>query len=256
MVAVLAAVIVRHDGWPRSGLPALARGIELARFRRLLGLGWPAAVQTTLEVGIFAAVTALAGRLEVSTLAAHQIILNLAGLTFMVPLGVSSAGAVRVGQAVGRRDAPGASHAGWTALSLGGGFMAVAATTFVTVPRQILGLFTGDLGVIDTGVTLLFVAAIFQLFDGLQGVATGVLRGLGDTRTPMIFNLAGHWGLGLPIGYALCFHLGWGVVGLWVGLSTGLILVGVILVTTWHRRARALPRALGFEGVPSTAPTA
>ena len=256
MVAVLAAAIVRHDGWPRSGLLALARGIELARFRRLIELGWPAAVQTTLEVGIFAAVTALAGRLEPFTLAAHQIVLNLAGLTFMVPLGVSSAGAVRVGQAVGRRDAPGASHAGWTALSLGGGFMAVAATMFVTVPRPILGLFTGDVGVIDTGVTLLFVAAIFQLFDGLQGVATGVLRGLGDTRTPMIFNLAGHWGLGLPVGYALCFPLGWGVVGLWVGLSAGLILVGVILVTTWYRRARALPRALGFEGVPSTAPIA
>ena len=120
--------------------------------------------------------------------------------------------------------------------------MGAAALTFVTVPRLILGRFTQDVDVIETGVLLLLVAAVFQLFDGLQGVATGVLRGLGDTRTPMLANLAGHWLVGLPVGYTLCFWWGWGVVGLWIGLSIGLILVGIALVPVWHRRVNALTR--------------
>ena len=160
----------------------------------------------------------------------------------MVPLGVSAAGAVRVGHAVGAGDLAGARRAGWAALGIGALFMGAAALTFVTVPRLILGRFTQDVDVIETGVLLLLVAAVFQLFDGLQGVATGVLRGLGDTRTPMLANLAGHWLVGLPVGYTLCFWWGWGVVGLWIGLSIGLILVGIALVPVWHRRVNALTR--------------
>ena len=246
MVTVLAGAIVLHDRRVAGGLLTHASRIEATRMRRLLALGWPAAVQTTLEFGVFAAVTALAGRLEPATLAAHQVVLNLAGLTFMVPLGLSSAGAARVGQAVGRRDAAGARSAGWTAIAIGSGFMAGAAAIFILLPRPILAVFTTDAGVIATGVTLLFVAAIFQLFDGLQGVATGVLRGLGDTRTPMLFNLAGHWVVGLPVGYVLCFQRGWGVVGLWVGLSVGLVLIGLVLVATWHRQVSALVGPTGF----------
>jgi len=94
--------------------------------------------------------------------------------------------------------------------------------------------------VLALGTSLLFVAAIFQLFDGLQGVATGVLRGLGDTRTPMLTNLAGHWVLGLPLGYSLCFVLGFGVIGLWIGLSAGLIVVGTVLLWVWNQRIHAL----------------
>ena len=230
--------VLGHDRRHRTGLWDVPRRLELHRLRRLGALGLPAAVQVTLEVGVFAAVTALASRLAPATLAAHQIVLNVASVTFMVPLGVGSAGAVRVGQAVGRLDAPGARHAGWAALALGGGFMSCAAVVFVLAPHAILGWFTTDAAVIRVGVSLLLVAALFQLFDGLQGVATGVLRGFGDTRTPMLWNLAGHWFVGLPVGYVLCFERGWGVVGLWVGLSTGLILVGVVLVAAWWRRAR------------------
>ncbi len=216
------------------------RRFEVARMRQLVTLGGPAAGQLILEIGVFAAATALAGRLAPQQLAAHQIVLNLAGLTFMVPLGVSAAGAVRVGQAVGRADTDGARLSGWVAIGLGALFMGVAAVLFVAVPRWILSVFTSDLGVIDVGVLLLLVAAVFQLFDGLQVVATGALRGLGDTRTPMLSNLLGHWVVGLPVGYALCFWWGWGVLGLWVGLSLGLILVGIILVPMWHRRVQAL----------------
>ena len=225
-----------------------APSLEVARLRRLIQLGWPAAVQMTLEVGVFAAATALAGRVEPHLLAAHQIVLNVAGLTFMVTYGVSSAGAVRVGHAVGRRDPVGARHSGWVALGIGAAFMCVAAAAFLTVPRLILRIFTADAGVIETGAVLLLVAAVFQLFDGLQTVATDVLRGLGDTRTPMLCNLAGHWFVGLPVGYALCFWWGWGVVGLWLGLSMGLILLVwcVQQICTFDRRCIPGGRAGGF----------
>ena len=223
-----------------SGAPSAPWRPRTDRLRRLLTLGWPAATQLTLEVGVFALASALAGRLEPVQLAAHHIVLNLAGLTFMVPLGVSAAGAVRVGQALGRADPAGARRAGWVALGLGASFMGVAAVAFILLPRLIMAAFTTDGDVVGIGVRLLLVAAVFQLFDGLQVVATGNLRGLGDTRTPMVSNLLGHWGLGLPVGYALCFWWGWGVVGLWVGLSIGLIVAGLVLVPVWHRRVNAL----------------
>jgi MATE family multidrug resistance protein len=217
--------------WPR---------LDLAPMRRLLALGLPAASQVTLEVGVFAAATALAGRLAPSALAAHQIGINLISLTFMVPLGVASAGAVRVGHAVGRGDREAAKRSGWTAILFGVLFMSCSAAAFLFVPRLLIGAFTADPIVLAIGVSLLFVGAIFQLFDGVQAVSTGVLRGLGDTRTPMFWNLAGHWFIGLPLGYTLAFVVGLGVIGLWWGLSTGLIICGVALVTVWARRVATL----------------
>jgi MATE family multidrug resistance protein len=213
---------------------------QLARMRQLIALGLPAASQVTLEVGVFAAATALAGRLAPVALAAHQIALNLVSFTFMVPLGIASAGAVRVGHAVGRRDPAGAARAGWTALLFGALFMSAAAAVFLFIPRVLIGAFTTDPAVVTLGVSLLFVGAVFQLFDGLQGVSTGVLRGLGDTRSPMLWNLAGHWAIGLPLGYTLCFVTGLGVIGLWWGLSAGLMICGVALLAVWSRRVAAL----------------
>jgi multidrug resistance protein, MATE family len=236
MAGFLLGVILYRERRERPSLRETPLGIELARLRRLVTLGLPAATQITLEVGVFAAATALAGRLAPASLAAHQIAINFAAFTFMVPLGVSSAAAVRVGHAVGRRNLAGASRAGWTALLFGTAFMAGAAVIFITLPHVLIGAFTRDLGVIEIGVSLLFVAAIFQLFDGIQAVATGSLRGLGDTRTPMWWNLAGHWGIGLPLGYTLCFVLGFGVIGLWWGLSTGLMICGTALLVVWARR--------------------
>ncbi|HEX6975566.1 MAG TPA: MATE family efflux transporter [Vicinamibacterales bacterium] len=240
MAAFLLGVIVYRERERRPGLFETPRRIEGAWMRRLIRLGAPAASQVTLEVGAFAAATALAGRLPPAALAAHQIAINLAAFTFMVPLGVASAGAVRVGHAVGRRSQVDALHAGWTALLFGTLFMACAAAAFLLIPRALIGAFTSDARVLAIGTTLLFVAAIFQLFDGVQGVATGVLRGLGDTRTPMLWNLAGHWFVGLPLGYILCFHLGYGVIGLWWGLSSGLMICGVGLLFVWSWRIRTL----------------
>jgi MATE family multidrug resistance protein len=239
---LLATILYRERDTATSAFASLS--LEASWFRRLLLLGAPAASQVTLEVGAFAAATALAGRLAPASLAAHQIAINYAALSFMVPLGLSSAGAVRVGHAVGRRDSQGAARSGWTALLFAVLFMSAAAAVFLSAPRLLLRAFTSDPGVLEVGVTLLFVAAVFQLFDGVQGVATGALRGLGDTRTPMLWNLAGHWFIGLPLGYALCFVFGIGVIGLWWGLSIGLIICGVALSLVWGNRIRQLERAL------------
>lgn len=243
MALVLLGVILYREHGRRPGLFESSFRIDASWMRALVKLGFPAAGQVTLEVGVFAAATALAGRLAPISLAAHQIAINFIAFTFMVPLGIASAGAVRVGHAVGRRDAAGAARAGWTALLFGSAFMATAAAAFILIPRPLLEPFTTDSAVISIGVSLLWVGAVFQLFDGLQVVATGVLRGAGDTRSPMLWNLAGHWFIGLPLGYSLCFLFGFGVVGLWWGLSTGLMICGVALVSVWSRRVARLARA-------------
>ena len=236
MAVALLWVIVSNETRVTPRLRDTSMRIDPARLRRLVGIGLPAAGQTVLEVGVFAAATALAGRVSAQALAAHQIALNLAAFTFMVPFGMASAAAVRVGHAIGRQDRRAAAAAGWTAIALGVGFMAAAAIVFLVAPRLLIRAFTSDAAVIDTGAALLFVAAVFQLFDGLQGVTTGALRGRGNTRTAMLWNLGGHWLIGLPLGYVLCFDRGFGVVGLWWGLSAGLIICGVALVIVWERQ--------------------
>ena len=249
MAAVLFVVIVRRE---RHTVPRLAEtpmALDSGRVRRLIVLGLPAATQMLLEVGVFAAATALAGRVSASSLAAHQIAINMAGLTFMIPYGLASAAAVRVGQALGRKDPHGAMTAGWTAIGLGVSFMGAAALVFLIMPTPLMRAFTDDLTVIHLGVRLLFVAAVFQLFDGLQGVTTGALRGLADTRTAMLWNLGGHWFVGLPLAYLLCFQLNYGVVGLWWGLSTGLMICGVGLTLAWGKKGRRLaPKVAGTLG--------
>ncbi len=218
--------------------------IEWSRLRRLIVLGLPASMQVTLEVGVFATATALAGRLDPASLASHNIVLNISSLTYMVPLGIASAGAVRVGQALGRDDPKAASTSGWTAILIGGAFMLVSGLTLLTLSRPIIGVFTEDRAVIASTTRLFLLAAAFQLFDGVQVVATGVLRGAGETRLPMICNLLAHWGIGLPIGYVLAFVLDQGIVGLWCGLSIGLVLAGLANLATWDRKARRLRSGL------------
>jgi MATE family multidrug resistance protein len=253
MMVGLLGFALYHDRRHDTGLSTASLRLEISRIRRLVRLGLPAALQTTLEIGVFSAATLLAGKLAAVALAAHQIALNVAGFTFMVPLGVSSAAAVRVGLAVGRRDASAAGRAGWTALLVGAGFMGVAGLAFVTWPHAVLRAFTSETEVVAMGVSLLAIAAVFQLFDGVQVVATGALRGSGDTRTPMFINLLGHWALGLPVGYALCFVWQWGVVGLWSGLCLGLIAVAVTLLLVWTRRVRTLRAEISL---PAPAPAA
>lgn len=239
MALVLVVTILWDDRRldPKRRLAALRP--DLGLLRRLLGLGFPAAVHVTLEVGVFAFATTLAGMLDPISLAAHQVVLSVASVTFMIPLGLSSSAAVRVGRAIGRGEPAAASRAGWMAIALGAGFMIVSGLTFLLIPRPILGAFTDEAGVIATGLGLLRIAAGFQLFDGLQGVTAGALRGRGDTHTPMVVNLLAHWALGLPVGYLLAFRAGLGVHGLWIGLSIGLGAAGLGLVLVWWSKSRA-----------------
>ena len=224
----------------RLGLPTgwVGLGRLTARLRRLLALGLPAAAQITLEVGVFTVATALAARLDTAQAAAHQLALNIASVVFMVPLGLASSGAVRVGHAMGAGRVDRARLAGWTALGVGAAVMTMLGLLLFLLPETLLRPFTSDPAVLGIGVRLLAVAAAFQLFDGAQAIATGILRGVGDTRTPMAVNVVGHWMLGLPVGYVLCFRSGWGVFGLWIGFLTGLSSVAVVLLVTWIRRTR------------------
>jgi len=191
-------------------------------------------------VGVFGLAGVLIGRLPSEFLAAHQIALNVASMTFMVPYGLASAAAVRVGQAIGRKDAPAAARTGWSAIALGATFMSFAAMAFVLFGRSIGRAYTIDESVVGNVVGLLGVAAIFQFFDGLQGVATGALRGLGDTRTPALTHMVAYWIVGMPAGYWLCFHAGWNAVGIWSGLCIALILIGITLVALWRYRTAKL----------------
>jgi MATE family multidrug resistance protein len=243
----MAAVLI-YAAWSnerRRGHPLFAHwpGIQWARLKRLLRLGLPSAGQIVLEVGAFGAATVLAGRLTADVLAAHQIVLNWASVTFMVPLGISAAAAVSVGHAVGARRFADARRVGWLAISCGVFFMSLAAIAFVVAPLPILHVYTYNPGVIRAGLPLLALAAAFQVFDGAQAVATGALRGLGHTRVPMIVTLFGYWFFGLPLGYVLCFQLGWGVKGIWAGLTAALIVVACVVMARWSRESRDMAAA-------------
>jgi MATE family multidrug resistance protein len=240
MAASLAATIVWHER--RSGrlLAQISRRPEMARLRRLVALGLPAAGQIAVEGAIFSLVTVIASKMDVVSLAAHSIALNVVSTTFMVPLGISSAAAVRVGQAVGRKDARGVAISGWTAILLGSLFMGSAGICLWLIPGWIVAIFSAGASVSAAGIALLRIAAFFQLFDGFQVVTTGALRGLGDTRTPMLAHFGGYWVIGLPISYVLGFPMGWGARGIWMGLTVALIIIGSSLVLVWRARTRGL----------------
>jgi MATE family multidrug resistance protein len=240
MAAILVGYLLWYDHRHRTDLLKTPVDIDLLRIRRLIMLGLPAALQFTLESGVFATVTALIARLGAVPLASHQIALNTVALTYMVPLGISSAAAVRVGQAIGRKDPSGAHDAGTTAIFLGAAFMAGASLALLAFPRWIALMYTPDEMVIRATTTLLAAGAAFQLFDGIQTVATGALRGAGDTRTPMLCHFTAYWVIGLPLGAWLCFRRSWGAFGLWAGLSLALILIGIVLLIVWRRVVRQL----------------
>jgi multidrug resistance protein, MATE family len=243
MAAVLAATVVWYERRSANWLFHISWRPDLTRIRRLIELGLPAAGQILAEGAVFGIVTVMAARLDPASLAAHGIAVNVISTTFMVPLGISSAAAVRVGQAYGRGDLRSAAVSGWTALLLSSLFMGTCGLALATVPRWIVRLYIGDAAVVSMGALLLRIAAVFQLFDGLQVVSGGALRGIGDTRTPMLVHLVGYWAVGMPVTYGLCFWLGWGAPGIWVGLSVALVLIGAALAAFWARAVRLTPAA-------------
>jgi MATE family multidrug resistance protein len=235
MALVLAIAALYYDRKRCSGFWRASRRMESSRLRELLRLGFPAASQLLFEIGAFACATFLIGKLGAVPLAGHQIALNVASFTYMVPLGIGSAAAVRVGQALGAGNLPAAKRAGWTALLFSTVFMSISAICLFLLGRPIARIYSPEADVVSAGATLLMVAAIFQLFDGLQVVATGALRGAGNTRTPMLANLGGYWIIGLPLGAFLCFRLRMGAPGMWAGLCLALVLIGTLLTAVWSR---------------------
>jgi MATE family multidrug resistance protein len=238
----LIAVVSRERPFRRFHLFGRAWRFDRQRTLAMARLGWPIGVTMALEMGVFALAAYFMGWLGAPAVAAHAIALQIAALTFMVPLGLGQAATVRVGLALGRQDAQAITRAGWTAWVIGVAFMATMALVMWSIPRQLVALFLNDVpanaAVISLAVSFLNVAAAFQLVDGAQVIGAGMLRGLHDTRWPLIFALVGYWGVGLGIGAWLAFAADWKGVGIWVGLASGLAAVAVLMLARWILRDR------------------
>ena len=211
-----------------------------AEFGAFWSLGVPIGVSLLLEAGMFTVAAAMVGRFDAVSLAAHAIALQVASFTFMLPLGLAQAATIRIGRAAGAGDQRGIARAGWTALSLSVATMVMSAVILVTAPEPIIGLFldSGEPGfdaVQALAVTLLGLAGLFQVADGSQVVLAGMLRGLHDTRAPMIIAGVGYWGVGLPLAAALAFALHLRAPGVWIGLAGGLFTVAILLLRRWLR---------------------
>jgi MATE family multidrug resistance protein len=226
MVLVLARAICRTHTPPDTA----RRRFDPALVRTILKLGAPLSVQIVAEVGVFALVGVLAGRLGAEVAAAHQVAITMASLTFCVTLGIGAATSVRVGYHIGVGDTPAARHSAVVGLLTSSAFMLTAAIGFFSVPTWLARSLTDDGAVIVAAVPLLRICAVFEISDGLQAVASGALRGAGDAHAPLYANLVGHWLLGLPVALVLGFGLHWGAPGLWWGLSLGLTAVAVGLI--------------------------
>ena len=242
MALALFTVIVTDRQFRRFHLFGRFWRPDWPRFRQLFRLGGPIGLTMGFEGGVFSAAAYLMGLFGAPSVAAHQIALQIAATTFMIPLALGQAATVRVGLAYGRRDASAIALAGWTAFALSTAFMALMATLMFLFPRDLITLFLDDTPanatVISLGVSFLMIAALFQIVDGWQVVAAGMLRGIHDTRVPMIFALFGYWAIGLGVGIALAFSMEWRGIGIWTGLAAGLGVVAVLMLLRWARRDR------------------
>jgi MATE family multidrug resistance protein len=240
LALALAAVIMTDRQFRRFHLFGRWWRPDWPRFRRLWLLGLPIGLAMGFEGGVFSAAAYLMGLISADAVAAHAVALQIAALSFMVPWGMAQAATVRVGLALGRGDRPGIARAGWSAWAMGTGFMALMALLIWAIPHPLITLFLDDSAanahVIGLAVSFLGVAAIFQVVDGAQVVGAGILRGLHDTRVPMIFTFIGYWLVGIGVGVWLAFSAGWGGVGIWTGLALGLAIVAVLMLARWVRR--------------------
>lgn len=225
---VLAIFVVHAKGY-RSQYPLSFRLPEKRAITHVLRIGLPFSGHLFVEIGGFAAGAVIAGWVGEVELAAHQVTMTLASFTFMIPLGIGSAASIRVAQQIGAEDSDGAYLAGKIALRLGVGAAVISALTFILIPTVLAGVFSDDLQVVSVAAMLLVIAGMFQVFDALQVVAAGCLRGTGDTQAPFLANLVAHWLIGLPLGYLLAIEYEWGVSGLWVGFTAALALVGTTM---------------------------
>ena len=243
MFVMMVVYVLRHRRLKRFHVLARFWKPDWFRFREIFRIGTPIGLTVLAEVGLFTAAALLMGRLGTDEVAAHAIALQCASMAFMVPLGLGIAATVRVGMAYGRSDPEGVRKAGWTAFALGTAFMALTCTLFLTMGPAIVALFLDprvpeNANALMLAATFLVVAGVFQLVDGAQVTAAHALRGLSDTKIPMVLAIFGYWAVGLPIAYLLGFVVGWRGVGIWIGLAAGLAFVAVVLVTRFALRER------------------
>ncbi len=235
--------VTRDLGWGLGGIAPRGRAI-LA----LLRVGVPIAVSVMLEAGVFAGAALVIASFGEVAAGSHQIALNVAGLSFMIPLGLSMAVTVRVGNAIGRGDVAGMRRAGMVGISAALVTQSVPAVLMLLVPVQIASLYTSDPALIAGAASLLLLAALFQLSDGVQVAAMGALRGLKDTRVPMFIAALSYWGVGMPAGWLLCFQAGLGIAGMWYGLIVGLTCAALLLTLRFHLHTRLRVAALAMAG--------
>ena len=214
------------------------------RFNRLLGLGIPSGMQFLFEVSAFSLAAVMVGWLGADALAAHQIGISLASITFMMASGVSAASTIRIGNQLGRKDIPTLRVAGFSNFLLIVAFMAVSGILFIVFRDFLPTLFIADTDVIATASGLLIIAAFFQIFDGVQVVSLGILRGLQDVKVPTLATFVAYWIIGLPVGYLLAFEFGYGIKGVWYGLSIGLGITAVTLFYRFDQLTRKLRKAM------------
>jgi MATE family multidrug resistance protein len=246
----LAAVVQRQRLFARFHVWGRWWRLDWERTAAMARLGAPIGITMALEMGVFALAAYFMGWIGTPAVAAHAIALQIAAITFMVPLGLSQAATVRVGRALGAGDPAAVARAGWTAWVVGVGFMAAMALAMWIFPRELVGLFLGpSTGTVvrDLAVTFITVAAAFQLVDGAQVIGAGMLRGLHDTRWPLLFALLGYWVVGLGIGSWLAFGRNWQGLGIWIGLASGLAVVAILNLSRWLMRER-----LGLLGAPQS----
>lgn len=243
MFLALLIFVLRHKRLKRFHILARFWKPDWSRFRKIFRVGMPIGLTVLAEVGLFTAAALLMGLLGTDEVAAHAVALQCGSMAFMIPLGLGIAATVRVGIAYGRNDAEGIRKAGWAAFMIGIGFMIMSCTLFLTAAPAIVSLFLnpadpGNSNALTLAASFLVIAGIFQLADGAQVVAAHALRGLSDTRIPMLLAILGYWGIGLPVSYFLGFTLEWRGIGIWIGLATGLAAVAVVLVTRFAMRER------------------
>lgn len=259
MMCLLGLVILRARRFRRYYLFGRLWRPDWPRYRAIWRLGLPIAVTLGFEAGVFAAAVWLMGLINAESVAAHTIALQIASMTFMVPMGLAQAATVRVGIGHGRKDAAAIHRSGWMAFILGVGFMALMALTLLLFPGALIGIFINrDLAenarVVELARSFLLIAAVFQIADGAQVVGAGMLRGLHDTRVPMIFALIGYWVIGIGVGTGLAFWAGMAGVGIWIGLASGLAVVSLLMLWRWMRRAQlGLVASAVDHSIPSPA---
>ncbi len=239
-MAAFAVYIARHRNYRGLGLGERFDPPRPRKIGELLWVGLPMAVTLLAEGGLFVAVALAIGTLGENVVASHQVALNIASFFFMIPLGLAMAITVRVGHAVGRGDAIGVRYAGFCGIGLALATQMFSAGLMLSMPHVIASLYTRDVGVIATATELIMLAGFFQFSDGIQVASNGALRGLKDTRVPMVFTLFAYWMVGMPVGWWLAFRQGLGARGMWMGLIAGLSMAAVLLFTRFWRSQRAL----------------